>query len=153
MKIHNHYLTFTSDLKERQLDDIKLIILHHRAGDGDIEGIHQWHKKRGWAGVGYHYYIMKDGTVHKGRDINYIGSHCKGCNTSSIGICLEGNFKNEMPTGAQLTSLTELCLTLKASIPSIKRVLNHNDLYKTECPIIDLKDLIQGVNSDGRFII
>ena len=153
MKVFNHYLTFNDELKSRKQSDIKLIIVHHRAGDGDIESIHQYHKKRGWAGIGYHFYIMKDGSVHKGRDIQQIGAHCKGCNTSSIGICLEGNFKHEQPTGAQLNSLSELCLSLKHDIPTIKRVLNHNDLYKTECPAIDLKALIQGVNDDGRFIV
>ena len=131
------------ELTYRKMDKIFLIIVHHRGGNGTADSIHQQHLKQGWAGIGYHYYIQKDGTVWSCRPINTVGAHCSGNNTSSIGICFEGNFKYDKPTKEQLQAGKELILRLRAKIPSIKRVLNHNDLYKTECPVINLKELLK----------
>lgn len=72
------------------------IILHHaQAKTCSVEDIHQWHLKRGWSGIGYHFFIKKDGTIYQGRPENTIGAHAKGANSDSIGICAEGNFMQE----------------------------------------------------------
>ena len=151
MFIQDTNFSFTEKLKRRDFNKLCLIILHHRAGDGDVESIHQAHKRRGFAGIGYHFYIRKDGTVFKGRPVEFIGAHCNGNNSSSIGICLEGNFTKEKPTDEQLAMLTELVHDLKKEYPQIKRVLNHRDLSKTLCPAVDLKILIEGVDKNGNF--
>lgn len=135
----------TSLLTPRKTSNIIMIILHHRAGDGDIESIHQQHLNKGWAGIGYHYYIRKDGTIYQGRPIEYVGAHCPNNNSKSIGICFEGDFRKVQPTKEQLQSCKELVQTLRLNIPSIKRVLNHNDLYATACPVVNLKELIKWV--------
>jgi N-acetyl-anhydromuramyl-L-alanine amidase AmpD len=122
-----------------------LIILHHRGGTGDVDSIHNQHKKQGWAGIGYHYYVRKDGTVYQGRPIKYVGSHCKGNNSCSIGVCFEGNFKTEKITDEQIKAGKELVKHIKKMYPKIKKVLNHKDLYPTACPVIDLKNIIGGV--------
>ena len=44
-----------------------VLIIHHRGGNGDLESIHQQHLRQGWAGIGYHYYIRKDGQIYGGR--------------------------------------------------------------------------------------
>lgn len=70
------------------------IILHCSAtrenSDYTLEQLTKDHKKRGFKKIGYHYYITKDGTIHKGRNISEIGAHVQGHNKSSIGICYEG---------------------------------------------------------------
>lgn len=148
--IVNPKLEFNGDkMKARDFDKLRLIILHHRAGHGDVYSIHQLHKKRGWAGIGYHYYITTDGEIYKGRPVQFVGSHCRGNNESSIGICLEGDFRNEKPSEAQLESLTYLVMLLAKDYGQIKRVLNHNDLYKTSCPVVNLKAMLEGVDADG----
>lgn len=58
--------------------------------------------------VGYHYYIEKDGKLYQARKDNEEGAHTKGKNTSSIGICLAGNFDSTLPTEAQIKTLKEL---------------------------------------------
>ena len=45
------------------------IILHHRAGNGDTMSIHNLHLNRGFSGIGYHYYIRKDGSIYT--DVDY----------------------------------------------------------------------------------
>ena len=145
VRIVQHKLNFNYDkLIERKLSKIYLIILHHTASpSATVEGIHSDHLKRGWAGIGYHFLIQPDGTIDKGRGIEYVGSHCAGNNTSSIGIALVGDFRRTQPTEKQLESLSELIQFMKKHVPSIKRVLNHNDLYKTLCPVVDLKSLVK----------
>ena len=61
------------------------IILHHaEASSCTVYDIHNWHIKNGWTGIGYHYFIRKDGNIYKGRPENAIGAHCINNNSSSI---------------------------------------------------------------------
>ena len=73
---------------------INLIVVHCSATRGDCtlspEDLDRLHRRRGFNGTGYHYYIRKDGTVHLTRSIERIGAHAKGFNAHSIGICYEG---------------------------------------------------------------
>lgn len=122
---------------------VKLIILHHACADNkSIEEIHKMHIKNGWAGIGYHYYIRYDGVVYQGRPTAYVGSHCKGNNSCSIGICFEGDFRKHNPTDAQIKACRELCRMLKKQFRNIYKILNHKDLYATACPVKDLKNMV-----------
>lgn len=109
------------------------LIIHHRGGNGDVTSIHQQHLKQGWSGIGYHYYIRKDGTIYSGKPQWAIGAHCTNHNSYSLGICLEGNFEKEKPSEKQLESLKWLIQYLKKLFP-IKEVKGHRDLNATACP-------------------
>lgn len=126
-------------MKSQDVNKINKIILHHSCGRGTVEAVHNMHKKQGWAGIGYHFYITRDGVIHNGRPIQFIGSHCQGNNTGSIGICLEGDFRKEKPTTEQLAALKNTVNKLRKEHPNIKRIFNHRDLYPTECPVYNLK--------------
>lgn len=144
MKINRVLLKFRKGLLlPRQLPNIDKIILHHACMNGSIEDVHHLHLSQGWAGIGYNYYIRVDGQVYKGRPLEYIPSHCAKNNASSIGICLEGDFRKVKPTEKQIESLKELVKYLKETFPNIKNVYNHRDLFKTLCPVVDLKKMIQ----------
>ena len=110
------------------------IIIHHRAGNGDVQSLHNEHIKNGWSGIGYHFYIGKDGRIYRGRPLNAVGAHCVGRNAISIGVCFEGNYQYErtMPE-VQLESGKELILYIKGIFPyaEIKR---HDDFLATLCP-------------------
>lgn len=72
---------------------IKLVVHCSDSPQGrgdDAETIHQWHLQRGFDGIGYHYVILEDGTVQKGRPEYWVGAHARGYN-ESLGICLIGN--------------------------------------------------------------
>ena len=114
---------------------VLLVVFHHRGGNGDAQSIHQQHLKQGWAGIGYHYYIRKDGKV-------YQGSHCKGNNSCSIGVCLEGNFSKERPTQEQLNSCVEIYKWIKRMYPKIYKAVNHRDLFPTACPCYPLAEYV-----------
>ena len=63
MSIHQSNLKFTETLKKRS--ETNYIIIHHTEvrGRHDVKEVHQWHLDKGWAGIGYHYYIDKDGQI------------------------------------------------------------------------------------------
>lgn len=111
------------------------IILHHAAGDGDVESIHNWHiYGNGWLGIGYHFYIRKDGTIYRGRPEEMVGGHTYGSNSTSIGICCEGNFENEKMSPAQKNSCGELVGYLLEKWPTVYKVSKHKDYNATACP-------------------
>lgn len=110
------------------------IILHHaQAKTCSVEDIHQWHLKKGWSGIGYHFLVRKDGTIYQGRPEDTIGAHAKGANHDSIGICAEGDFMKEEMNPLQLNALIDLVSYIKNKdhLSSIKR---HKDIASTDCP-------------------
>ncbi|MBE7012208.1 MAG: hypothetical protein E7415_05995 [Ruminococcaceae bacterium] len=111
------------------------IIIHHRAGNGDVNSIHSQHLKNGWTGIGYHFYIRKDGSVYEGRPLDTVGAHTSGKNSVSIGICFEGNYETqnaEMPT-SQFNAGQELLAHLTTLYPSCE-IKRHRDFQATACP-------------------
>ena len=94
----------------RNRKSTRLIVLHHSASpDVPAAEIHAWHLARGWAGIGYHFVIRKNGSIERGRPLGAIGAHAgPGVNGYSIGICLCGDFMKEVPTGQQISALLEL---------------------------------------------
>lgn len=113
---------------------IDMIVLHHAAAKNcTVYNIHQWHLANGWSGFGYHYFVRKDGRIFKGRPDDTIGSHAKGYNSTSLGLCFEGDFEKEIPTQAQIDAGIELVEYLKKKY-NIKKVKGHGQLMSTSCP-------------------
>tara|TARA_R110000744_G_scaffold203446_3_gene322337 strand:+ start:41607 stop:42032 length:426 start_codon:yes stop_codon:yes gene_type:complete len=109
--------------------------------------INKWHKKRGWAGIGYHYVIGLNGLIEYGRPVEKQGAHVKGFNKSSIGICYIGGVeaqrdsKGKWPakdtrTEAQKCSLEELLIVLKKLHPEAV-IHGHRDFSAKACPSFD----------------
>lgn len=112
----------------------KLVYHHLEATGWTIEDVHRCHREdKGWAGIGYHFYVRKDGSIWAGRDINAIGAHCPGANSTSIGICAEGRYQTETMPEVQKQALINLGIYLKELYP-INAVYGHRDLYSTDCP-------------------
>ena len=40
---------------------------------------------RGFRDIGYHFYITRDGEIHRGRPLEKVGAHCRNHNSHSIG--------------------------------------------------------------------
>ncbi|MGL4741023.1 MAG: peptidoglycan recognition protein family protein [Sarcina sp.] len=117
----------------------KAIILHHSAiAEMTIDEVHEKHLDNGWAGIGYHYFIRKDGSIYEGRKEDVIGAHVKENNIDTLGICLEGNFEKNMPTEIQYEKTLNLLryLTKKYNIDKIE---GHREYNETLCPGDNLK--------------
>lgn len=133
------------------------ITIHHTGGvqssSTDIlDTIHNEHLvKDGFdnRGMGYHFIIMADGSIYRGREENALGSHTGGNNTGNLGISLAGNFDTDgpnpgfnEPTQEQLDSLTSLVAYLcnkHSLVPSSDTIWGHYEHYDgrgvwTGCP-------------------
>ena len=124
-------LSWARALTERVVTDA--VVLHHAAADGSVEAVHQSHLARGWAGIGYHYYVRKDGTIWLGRPEWAVGGHTSGENWHSIGVCFEGNFEAESMGEAQLSAGRELLADIIARRGELE-ILPHRALSATACP-------------------
>ena len=139
MRLRHPHLDF-GQLYERQVTD--MIVIHHtgsvRDSDPTVEQIHYAHQSgNGWAGVGYHFVIRKDGTVEIGRPEWAIGSHAYGENSHTLGIHVCGDFEAAYPTQVQITTCAELISDLcrDYKIPCDRaHIVGHCDLMATNCP-------------------
>ena len=110
------------------------IILHHAESSScTVEDIDNWHKKNGWACIGYHFFVKKDGTIYRGRQENSVGAHARGANSNSIGICFEGRYETEQMPNIQVEAGKELVAYLKNKY-NISKVQRHSDVCSTSCP-------------------
>ena len=124
-----------------QRDSTTRIVIHHTGNptDDDLsaEQLHCSHKNLGWAGVGYHFIVRKDGTVELGRPVDCVGAHAEGFNYCSIGIHVCGNFDMAEPTEAQINALPMLLADICDAyglIAAADIVVGHKDLMATACP-------------------
>ena len=127
---------------------INLIVVHCSATREDCtlspEDLDRLHRRRGFNGTGYHYYIRKDGTVHLTRPVERIGAHAKGFNASSIGICYEGGLNEDgkpadTRTAAQRFALIDLLTILRHQYPEAQ-IAGHYQLSASihkACPCFD----------------
>ena len=113
---------------------IDMIVIHQTGTPtGTVESIDRYHRSLGWAGIGYHYVIYHDGSVHKGRMNSQVGAHCQGDNATSLGICCVGA-GDALPVGtgymtqAMWDGLLRLVGQLMAAyhIP-VTRVVGHRE--------------------------
>ena len=123
--------------------NITKIIIHCSDSDiaahDDISVIREWHLKRGFNDVGYHYFITNGGRLQYGRSIGDVGAHTRGHNHDSIGICLHG--RNEFHP-AQFGTLRKLLASLDFAI-RVKDVYGHRDFdSRKTCPNFDYKKVI-----------
>lgn len=121
--------------------DVKYLVVHCSDSPDDVdidaEEIHRWHKQRGWDGIGYHAVILRNGTIEQGRPNYWIGSHVRGHNSESLGVCLVGKRKF---SDAQMTSLRFLMNAWQTTYKD-SEIIGHCDLdSKKTCPNFDVKE-------------
>lgn len=135
------------------------VVIHHTATGARVEGhvvdadrIAAWHQKRGFSAeyrgrvyhIGYHYVILPDGTVQRGRPDWMLGAHTYGYN-DYLGICLVGNFDSSAnpdrrqqpaePTGVQMEALRSLLRELMTKYRlRPEDIHGHCELAPTACP-------------------
>lgn len=114
--------------------------------------INKWHRARGWACIGYHYVIRRNGVIETGRADEVVGAHVQGYNEVSVGVCMVGGVSadditiaKDNFTKAQWASLKELLLELKVKYPKAV-IQGHRDFpdVKKACPSFDVKTWLKG---------
>lgn len=134
---------------------ISLIVLHCSATRASqsftVEQLEACHKARGFRGIGYHYYITRDGTLYSCRPENEAGAHAIRYNQNSIGVCYEGGLDArgrpaDTRTEAQKITMEELLRSLCADYPDAE-VLGHRDLpgVHKSCPCFDKRRWLRDI--------
>lgn len=141
--------------------EIDTLIIHCSATPDNVSlepaALSKMHRKRGFNGCGYHFYIRRDGEICDMRPVERIGAHCKGHNEGSIGICYEGGLDAkgrpaDTRTAEQKKALVYLVRTLKKEF-DISVVAGHRDFspdldgdgtvepeeWIKQCPCFDVK--------------
>lgn len=128
----------------------KIIVHCSDSTFGDSSDIDQWHKEKGWSGIGYHFVILNgtrdkgsmdaeiNGFIETGRGMAKSGAHCRGHNRDSVGICMIGT---DTFTKEQYIALKALVEGLKSQFSlSDSDVYGHRDFdpHKT-CPNFDTR--------------
>ena len=105
-----------------------------------VEEIRRWHIALNWRDIGYHWIIDRDGQIAPGRPETVKGSHVRGYNDRSLGICLIGGHGSNATdrfedhfTPQQKTALRHLISDIKSRTP-IRAVRGHNEVAAKACP-------------------
>jgi hypothetical protein len=137
------------------------IILHHTATGPTFAGrrvdaalIDEWHARRGFAcrdatgrtyHIGYHFLILPDGTIERGRPETAMGAHARHHN-DTLGVCLVGSFDRRdnpwggkgslEPTAQQIASLRALlaALMIRYQLGPADVALHREVVATTACP-------------------
>ena len=128
------------------MERVTRITLHHTAelpsmhSRSDLElvkAVQGFHRnERGWADIGYHYLIGRDGTVFEGRDLKIQGAHAGGGNNvENLGICAIGDFSHALPPQAQLEEIEHFLRDQqRIHVVPNEQLFGHRDFKPTECP-------------------
>lgn len=135
----------------------RLLILHDSHTKPDVERIVQvlrWQgRKMGLLDIGYHFVIDRDGHITETRPQALIGTHTRGHDLDSIGLCLIGGLdadgrREDNFTEDQRRSLFDLVRILKGQYQGVS-LMGHDELIRStdvkhrqhHCPACDMGDL------------
>ncbi len=109
----------------------------------DAKVIDRWHREKGYKMIGYHYVILPDGTVEKGRPESMVGAHTTGYNQTSIGICYVGGLDMKgNPCDTRTVKQKEALISLVNALCvryTIKDIAGHNEFANKACPCFNVK--------------
>ena len=133
---------------------ITKIIIHCSDSEfGCRNVIEDWHQKRRFRKIGYHYVICNgylkntknysesmDGQIQEGRSVGLTGAHVKGHNSDSLGICLIGTTKFSQKQTESLLSLIKALMIL-FEVP-VDNILGHYELDQNKtCPNMNMDEI------------
>jgi hypothetical protein len=124
-----------------------------------VAEIRRWHVDgNGWADIGYHYLIDRNGAIAAGRPLDRVGAHVKGRNAQSIGIALVGGHGgsetdkfDDHYTQAQDAALRGLIGELKARFGDLA-VTGHNQYSAKACPCFYVPTWFEGHGVSRKYI-
>ena len=90
-----------------------------------VKKIDDYHRSKGWKGIGYHFWVNRQGEVFTGRRLEVVGAHVVGHNSHSIGICYEGGLDaagvaTDTRTPEQVRALRQLVERMHRMFPKAR---------------------------------
>jgi N-acetylmuramoyl-L-alanine amidase len=149
--IHDQPLPYIAQLPERHADAVELVVIHCTELP-DLAMARQYGEKALYdSGTGHsgHYYIDRDGTIHRYVPGTRVASHVRGHNPNSIGIELVnlGRYPHwwdsqhqqmtEPYPAEQINALRALLVQLRREFPNLQQIAGHEDLDAAMMPASD----------------
>lgn len=121
------------------------ITVHHTGEHGTwddlpdseiVQRIERYHRdEKGWAAIGYHFLVGKDGKVYEGRPAKYQGAHTSTQNENNLGVSVIGDFMRKPPSARQLSALKAFLDDKRGEYGVGRgRIYGHRDLHPSQCP-------------------
>lgn len=131
-----------------------------RTGRERVDEIRRWHvQQNGWAAIGYHWLVDRDGAIHPGRPESQAGAFEPRVNRTAIGICLIGGFGSSATdefsthyTQAQDESLRLLIADIQERHRGIRKITGHNDYSNKACPGFKVARWLDHKPSERTFV-
>jgi N-acetylmuramoyl-L-alanine amidase len=152
LRIDDQPLPYVARLQSRALADIDLVVIHCTELP-DLATAREYGERVLYADSGTgnsgHYYIDRDGGIHRYVPHERIAHHTRGYNPRSIGIELVNTGRyphwldarhqamDEPYTQAQVASLVALLQRLRDDLTSLRFIAGHEDLDTTEVEASD----------------
>ena len=132
----------TQHFSTRSIGDIKYIVIHHTATPPVTpQVVAKYHVRHNhWAGIGYHFFVMPDGTAYEVGNIDTERACVWGRNKESLCICLSGDFTKQQPPDEQIAATVALIKCLREKYPPLRdvKIVGHRDIalpgHTTQCP-------------------
>lgn len=128
----------------RPLAQVEQLVIHHTGGPKDrlgpddttpqqIYNLH--HKTNGWAGIGYHIVIGKDGVAYYVGNLDTSRANVANNNDTVIGICFVGDFRfGKRPTEAAIETGRQVVAGLREFMEWNVPIERHSAFGGTVCP-------------------
>lgn len=99
-----------------------------------MQKFHQ--QDRGWNDIGYTFAVGGDGRIYEGRGFNVVGAHAPRYNDKSVGICMIGDWRYELPSNDMIAAAQSLIEygVRNNIIASNYTLIGHRQVRPTECP-------------------
>lgn len=145
-------LPYEARLEKRELAQVDLVVIHCTELP-DLATAREYGERvlyepradgGGGTGNSGHFYIDRDGSVHRWVGLDRVAHHVRGCNARSVGIELvnTGRYPDWLDSGrqamdepyaeAQIAALIALLQQLQAGLPSLRWIAGHEDLDTAE---------------------
>jgi N-acetylmuramoyl-L-alanine amidase len=150
--IRSELLPYAEALAARTVESIDMVVIHctelpdlataRRFGE-------QIHYDTSQTGNSGHYYVDRDGSIHRYVPIDRVAHHTRGYNARSVGIELVNTGRypdwldsrrqamDEPYTDAQVDALIGLLQALQTELPALRWIAGHEDLDTTEVSASD----------------
>ncbi|CAG9791478.1 unnamed protein product [Diatraea saccharalis] len=126
---------------------VSYVVIHHtympaacHTVDECSQSMHSMQKYHGvtleWGDIGYNFCIGSEGGAYEGRGWKTKGIHAGRANGVSVGICLIGDWRTELPPPIQLET-TKALIEYGVKNCFVKpdyKLVGHRQVMTTECP-------------------
>ena len=122
---------------------VKRVFIHCSANSNPNWGVEECWKfhtspkpqGRGWADIGYHFYIERDGKTYHGRSLEKIPASQRGYNTGTIAICLDGaQHGTDDFTEKQMDAVKKLVHDIDKAYEGKVSFHGHSEVSSKNCP-------------------